>query len=95
MDSCSEKNNKENLAAASTERSVSKDTNSLPQFADSLTLVSSGQMSFYKTTFIDGIPFRLVKDSQGDTAFLATGDKSFITPEGYRVEMNNEQSRKL
>lgn len=49
-----------------------------------MTLVSSGQMSPYTTVKIDGSDFDLVT-SDNDTTYLATKDKRFQTPEGYKV----------
>jgi hypothetical protein len=52
-----------------------------------MTLVSSGQMSPYTTIQIDGCNFDLVT-SDNDTTYLATRDKKFQTPEGYKVGTN-------
>ncbi|MBG9378396.1 hypothetical protein I5907_19315 [Panacibacter sp. DH6] len=49
-----------------------------------MTLVSSGQMSPYTTIKIDGCDFDLVTNDS-DTTYLATNDKKFQTPEGYKV----------
>ncbi|MBS1755511.1 MAG: hypothetical protein JST34_15835 [Bacteroidetes bacterium] len=49
-----------------------------------MTLVSSGQMSPYTTIKIDGCDFDLVAN-ETDTTYLATNDKKFQTPEGYKV----------
>jgi hypothetical protein len=49
-----------------------------------MTLVSSGQMSPYTEIKIDGCDFNLVT-SDSDTTYLATHDKRFQTPEGYKV----------
>lgn len=49
-----------------------------------MTLVSSGQMSPYTTVKLGSSDFDLVtKDN--DTTYLATKDKRFRTPEGYKV----------
>ena len=68
-------------------KTVSNDTNNLSQFSDSLLLVSSGQMSPFKTVNIDNIYFQLVKDAQGDTSFIGTRDQAFMTREGYKINM--------
>ena len=47
-------------------------------------LVSSGQMSPYTTIKIGSCYFDLVM-SDNDTTYLATRDKRFRTPEGYKV----------
>ncbi len=47
-------------------------------------LVSSGQISPSTTIKIDGCDFDLVT-SDNDTTYLATNDKKFQTPEGYKV----------
>ena len=47
-------------------------------------LVSSGQMSPYTTIQIDGSNFDLVINDN-DTTYLATRDRKFQTPEGYKV----------
>lgn len=49
-----------------------------------MTLVSSGQMSPYTKVKIDGSDFDLVTKDK-DTTYLATKDKRFQTPEGYKV----------
>jgi hypothetical protein len=49
-----------------------------------MTLVSSGQMSPYTIIKINGCSFDLVT-SDNDTIYLATNDKKFQTPEGYKV----------
>jgi hypothetical protein len=76
-------------------KNISADTTKLPHFPDSLFLVSSGQMSPFKTVNIDNINFQLVKDSQGDTSFVGTWDKSFQTPEGYQVGTSLQQIKKM
>jgi len=50
------------------------------------TLVSSGQFYPYRTIQIDDSKFDLVLKGI-DTIYLATNDKSFITPEGFKVGM--------
>lgn len=47
-------------------------------------LVSSGQISPSKTVKIGGCDFDLVT-SDNDTTYLATNDRQFQTPEGYKV----------
>ena len=47
-------------------------------------LISSGQSSAFTTIQINGCDFDLVYD-KGDTIYLATTDKDFQTPEGYRI----------
>ena len=49
-----------------------------------MTLVSSGQILPYTTIKIDGCNFDLVT-RDNDTIYLATKDKNFQTPEGYKV----------
>ncbi|MEO6232929.1 MAG: hypothetical protein ABJB11_00040 [Ferruginibacter sp.] len=47
-------------------------------------LISSGQISPCKTVVINGYNFDLVT-SDNDTIYLATHDKKFQTPEGFKV----------
>lgn len=49
-----------------------------------MTMVSSGQISPYTTIKIDGCNFDLVTKGN-DTIYLATNDKKFQTPEGYKI----------
>jgi len=61
---------------------------------DTLLLVSSAQMSPYRTINIGNSAFQLVKDSKGDTSFIGTWHKSFMTPEGYKVGMSLQRVKK-
>jgi hypothetical protein len=47
-------------------------------------LISSGQFSPYTSVKIDGFDFDLVTEGK-DTVYLATTDKNFQTPDGYKV----------
>ncbi len=49
-----------------------------------MTLVSSGQISSCTIIKVDGCDFDLVT-SENDTTYLATNDKQFQTPEGYKI----------
>ena len=59
-----------------------------------LLMVGSAQIMPYKTIHIGGIAFELVTDDRNDTSFLATSDKNFVTPEGYRIGMSLKQIKK-
>jgi hypothetical protein len=74
--------------------SISSDTTKRKEFSAPLMLISSSQIKPYKTVNIDGVNFQLVTDSKDDTSFIGTRDKSFITPEGYRVGMSLRQIKK-
>ncbi len=64
-------------------RQLASDT--LPNISiDKMILVSSGQISPYKTIKLNGCDFDLVT-RDNDTIYLATSDKKFQTPEGYKV----------
>ena len=91
ISSCSNTDKKQQSNSESFANNVSGDTVNLSKFSDSLFLVSSGQMSPFKTINIDNINFQVVRDSEGDTNFIGTWDKSFVTPEGYKVGMSLQQ----
>ena len=75
-----------------TKTKTDTDTSNKTAFGDTLpnislgkmALVSSGQMSPYKSIKIGGFDFDLVM-SNNDTTYLATNDNKFQTPEGYKV----------
>ncbi|MEL1241281.1 hypothetical protein [Flavobacterium flavipallidum] len=50
-----------------------------------LILITSGQLSEYKTVKINDINFDLVQNSNHDTIYLQTIEPKFITKEGYHV----------
>ncbi|SDJ69836.1 hypothetical protein SAMN05192550_2587 [Flavobacterium glycines] len=50
-----------------------------------LILITSGQLSEYKTVKINDINFDLVQNSNHDTIYLQTMEPKFITKEGYHV----------
>jgi hypothetical protein len=52
-------------------------------------------LSSYKTIVIDNINFQLVKDAQGDTSFIGTSDKAFMTPDGFKIGMSLQQIKKI
>jgi hypothetical protein len=83
--SCNKAGNGKETISDSLAKTVSNDTNHLSQFSDSLLVVSSGQMSPFKTVNIDNIFFQLLIDAQGDTSFIGTRNQAFMTPEGYKI----------
>ncbi len=92
--SCGNADQRQQTKSDSLTKSISADTTNLSQFHETLLLVSSGQISPFKTIIIDNINFQLVKSSQGDTSFIGTWDKSFQTPEGYQVGTSLQQIKK-
>ena len=89
--SCGNAGRPQQIKSDSSKRNISAETTKLQDIHDSLLLVSSGQMSPFKTVNIDNIFFQWVRDSNGDTSFIGTWDKSFQTPEGYQVGTRLQQ----
>jgi hypothetical protein len=54
-------------------------------------MISSAQISKYLTVTINNINFDLVVDKNGDTTYIQTKDKNFVTPEGFRIGTTFEQ----
>jgi hypothetical protein len=94
ISSCSGNCNTQNSSPDSSRSIASPDTNNITRSDDSVILVSSAQISPYKTINIGNSNFQLVKGVNDDTSFLSTCDKSFLTPEDYHVGMRFLQIKK-
>jgi hypothetical protein len=58
----------------------------LPELSYRNIMTSAGQLKPYKETIFNNVVFRLVVNGN-DTLYLSTNEKTFQTPEGYKVGM--------